>query len=72
MTAFAIDPSVLQARVRGALGERVREACLALGELTVVVDAADYLATARLLRDAQGCEFNQLIDLCAEIGRAHV
>lgn len=65
MTVFAIDSSVLQARVREALGERVREARLALGELTVVVDATNYLAAARLLRDAPGCEFNQLIDLCA-------
>ena len=37
---------------------------LALGELTVVVRAADYLAVAELLRDAPGCRFEQMVDLC--------
>ena len=65
MTAYAMNPSVLQARVQETLGKRVRELSVARGELTLVVDAADYLAVATLLRDAPGCEFNQLIDLCA-------
>ena len=30
----------------------------------VVVDAADYLDVAMQLRDAPGCQFEQLIDLC--------
>jgi NADH-quinone oxidoreductase subunit C len=30
----------------------------------LVVDAADLLAVALLLRDAPGCQFEQLIDLC--------
>jgi NADH-quinone oxidoreductase subunit C len=38
---------------------------LALGEVTVVVDAAHYLQAAELLRDAAGCRFEQLLDLCA-------
>ena len=37
---------------------------IALGEVTVTVAAADYLAIATLLRDAPGCKFEQLIDLC--------
>ena len=65
MTAYAMNPSVLQACVQETLGKRVRELSVARGELTLVVDAADYLAAATLLRDAPGCEFNQLIDLCA-------
>ena len=65
MTAYAMNPSVLQARVQETLGKRVRELSVGCGELTLVVDAADYLAAATLLRDAPGCEFNQLIDLCA-------
>ena len=51
--------------VQAALGERVKHIALALGEVTVVVDAADYLAAAQLLRDAAGCLFEQLLDLCA-------
>lgn len=65
MTAYAIDPSVLHARVLQALGARVRDSSVALGEVTVVVDAADYLAAAAILRDAPDCAFNQLMDLCA-------
>jgi len=37
---------------------------LALGEVSVLIDAADYLEAARLLRDAPDCRFEQLIDLC--------
>ena len=36
----------------------------ALGEVTVTVGAADYLAAALLLRDTPGCQFEQLMDLC--------
>ena len=34
------------------------------GEVTLEVRPADYLAVATLLRDAPGCRFEQLIDLC--------
>lgn len=51
--------------VQAALGERIKHIALALGEVTVVVDAADYLSAAKLLRDAVGCRFEQLLDLCA-------
>ena len=37
---------------------------VALGEVTVVVAASDYHAAALTLRDAPGCQFEQLIDLC--------
>ena len=54
----------LAATVSAALGEKARRVTMALGELTVVVDAADYHAAALILRDARGCQFEQLIDLC--------
>ncbi|MDO9359377.1 MAG: NADH-quinone oxidoreductase subunit C [Polaromonas sp.] len=47
-----------------ALGDKAKRVTVALGEVTVVVAAADYLASALILRDAKGCQFEQLIDLC--------
>jgi NADH-quinone oxidoreductase subunit C len=47
-----------------ALGEQAKSVTVALGEVTVVVDAADYLTAAQILRDARGCQFEQLMDLC--------
>ena len=37
---------------------------MALGEVTVVVKAEDYLEAMRDVRDAPGCKFEQLIDIC--------
>ncbi|NMM10234.1 MAG: NADH-quinone oxidoreductase subunit C [Polaromonas sp.] len=50
--------------VAAALGEKAKRVTVALGELIVVVAAPDYLATALILRDTPGCQFEQLIDLC--------
>ena len=50
--------------VTAALGEKAKRVGVALGEVTVVVAAADYPAAALILRDAPGCQFEQLIDLC--------
>ena len=50
--------------VTAVLGEKAKRVGVALGEVTVVVAAADYLAAALILRDAPGCQFEQLIDLC--------
>jgi NADH-quinone oxidoreductase subunit C len=50
--------------VAAALGEKAKRTTVALGELTVVVTAADYHAAALILRDTPGCQFEQLIDLC--------
>ena len=47
-----------------ALGERAKRVTVALGELTVVVAASDYFAAALILRDTEGCKFEQLLDLC--------
>ncbi|MBB1602177.1 NADH-quinone oxidoreductase subunit C [Variovorax sp. UMC13] len=64
MTAFAIDPDVLKDTISLALGDKVKRITVALGEVTLVVKAADYLAAMQLLRDAPGCKFEQLIDIC--------
>ncbi len=64
MTLFAVDPQALKDTLAATLGARARSIELKLGELTVVVGSADYLEAARLLRDAPGCRFEQLVDLC--------
>jgi NADH-quinone oxidoreductase subunit C len=46
------------------LGDLVKNISVAFGEVTLLVSAANYLAAAALLRDAAGCKFEQLIDLC--------
>jgi NADH-quinone oxidoreductase subunit C len=50
--------------VAAALGEKAKRTTVALGELTVVVTAADYHAAALILRDTPGCQFEKMIDLC--------
>ncbi|MEO8080716.1 MAG: NADH-quinone oxidoreductase subunit C [Caldimonas sp.] len=50
--------------VTARVGDRVKKLERAFGELTLTVDAADYLEVARLLRDDAELGFEQLIDLC--------
>jgi NADH-quinone oxidoreductase subunit C len=50
--------------IQAVLGDKVKTLKTALGEITLTVAAADYLARQRWLRDAPGCRFEQLIDLC--------
>ncbi len=64
MTTFSVTPEATQAAVTAALGAMVKATSIALGEVEVVVSADDYHAAALLLRDAAGCKFEQLIDLC--------
>jgi NADH-quinone oxidoreductase subunit C len=64
MTVFAVDLEVLKDTVATTLGDRVHALTLARGELTLTVKAADYLDAMQTLRDAAGCKFEQLIDLC--------
>jgi len=61
-----IVPAVESVReaVAVTLGGRARRVVVARGEVTVTVDAADYLASAQALRDDPRCRFEQLIDLC--------
>ncbi len=64
MTVVAIHPEKLRDTLVAALGDKVRQVSVALGEVTVEVPAARYLEAMRQLRDAPGCQFEQLIDLC--------
>jgi len=55
---------MLDAALRNALGDQIRSLTVALGEVTIVVSAADYLSAMRVLRDHPDLRFEQLIDLC--------
>ncbi|TWO68746.1 NADH-quinone oxidoreductase subunit C [Caenimonas sedimenti] len=64
-TALAVvDPAALKDTIAAALGDKVKRIDLRLGEVTVIVTAANYLEAARTLKTAPGCQFEQLIDLC--------
>jgi NADH-quinone oxidoreductase subunit C len=54
----------LQAAVDAAVGTKAQSLVERLGELTLVVKAADYLEVAQLLREHPDLRFEQLIDLC--------
>jgi NADH-quinone oxidoreductase subunit C len=54
----------LSQRLRAALGDRVLDLKLALGEATLEVAPGDWEAAARVLRDDPSLGFEQLIDLC--------
>jgi NADH-quinone oxidoreductase subunit C len=64
MTSYAVNPLTLKLHVEAALSGLLKSSVVALDELTVVVDAANYLQVAKILRDDPGCCFEQLIDLC--------
>ena len=59
-----VSISMLAETLAAVLGSKAKSVKIALGEVTVTVAATDYLAVAALLRDAPGCKFEQLIDLC--------
>ena len=63
-TPFAVNPETLKEHVAATLGALVQRMELRLGEITLTVRAGDYLSAAKMLRDAPGCRFEQLIDLC--------
>ena len=56
--------SQLAANLERVLGKRIQTVELALGEVTVVVNADTYFESAMLLRDDPSLAFEQLIDLC--------
>ena len=64
ITPFAVDPAALKDTLVAALGPLAKRIDLKLGEITVMVGAPDYLTAAKLLRDAPGCQFEQLLDVC--------
>jgi len=76
MTAIAIHPEKLRDVVTAALGDKARSVTLAYGEVTVEVSADQYLDVMQILRNAPGCQFEMLLDLCgvdystyAEVGK---
>ncbi|MEW1784207.1 NADH-quinone oxidoreductase subunit C [Arthrobacter sp. NPDC080086] len=56
--------ATLKAALEKALGNRVQSLIESVGELTLVVKAADYLDVMRTLRDDASLKFEQLMDLC--------
>ncbi len=65
MTGFAVHPDTLRDTVAAVLGDKVRHIAVRLGEVTVVVPAADYLDAATLCCAMRRvASFEQLIDLC--------
>ncbi len=64
MTTFSVTPEVIQAAALAALGDKVLRSSVSYGEVEVQVSAKDYAAAAQILRDAPGCKFEQLVDLC--------
>src|SRR5512146_1925347 len=59
---MAADLSVLRADLTGLFGDKLASMDERLGELTVVVKAADMLEVLTRLRDGAG--FDQMVDLC--------
>ena len=64
LSSSPVSVSQLGETIASVLGSKAKSVKIALGEITVLVAAADYLAAATLLRDAAGCKFEQMIDLC--------
>jgi NADH-quinone oxidoreductase subunit C len=64
MSSPPVSVSQLGETIASVLGSKAKSVKIALGEVTVLVSAADYVAAAILLRDAAGCKFEQMIDLC--------
>ena len=64
MSSSPVSMEQLAETIRAVLGDKVKNLNTALGEITLTVSAADYLAAATLLRVAPGCRYEQLIDLC--------
>jgi NADH-quinone oxidoreductase subunit C len=62
--AHSLDPQALKDTLAAALGELAKDVELRLGELTVTTSAANYLQACRVLKEAPGCRFEQLMDLC--------
>jgi NADH-quinone oxidoreductase subunit C len=65
-TLAAVSPapeSIVEA-VTAALGDKAKRIDLKLGEVTIIVTPQSYLEACRILRDAPGCQFEQLLDLC--------
>ena len=65
MTDFSVRPEATKDAVVQALGDKVKHIAITLNDVTVQVAASDYHAAALILRGAPGCQFEQMVDLCA-------
>ncbi len=54
----------LSQNLQKPLGAKIRSQQIALGEITIDIDSADYLGVMTTLRDEPELRFEQLIDLC--------
>ncbi len=54
----------LASALQQVLGDKIKSLTTDLGEVTIVVGAADYQAAMLALRDDEATRFEQLIDLC--------
>ena len=54
----------LASAVQDALGDKIKNLSSELGEVTVVLGAADYPSAMQVLRDHPSTRFEQMIDLC--------
>jgi NADH-quinone oxidoreductase subunit C len=64
MTSIAVHPESLKKTLVAVLGDQAKSVVVALGEVTLTVQAGDYLAVMQVLRDDARCQFEELIDLC--------
>lgn len=64
MSDTALIDSPLQAALNVVLGDVAQSLVFARGEWTLTVSACDYYRVMMVLREAQGLQFEQLIDLC--------
>ncbi|MEO8407070.1 MAG: NADH-quinone oxidoreductase subunit C [Oxalobacteraceae bacterium] len=54
----------LEAALRSVIADRLEGLTAALGEVTILVGASNYLSVMRALRDHADLRFDELIDLC--------
>lgn len=54
----------LETALRSVIADRLEGLTVALGEITVLVGASDYLSVMNALRDHAELRFDELIDLC--------
>jgi NADH-quinone oxidoreductase subunit C len=54
----------LTSAVQELLGDKIKSLSVALGEITIVLGAADYLSAMQMPRDHPSTRFEQMIDLC--------
>lgn len=64
MTLYAVNIQILKTQVDAVLGDLLESSNVRLGELTMVVSAANYLQVAQTLREHPDCCFEQMMDLC--------